>query len=80
MPGDEFLSQCQCAQIYVGGMPAPDTREWKSYCPVHGVDSEWYNSDEQRQRRKTKSQELVDLQKRAREARDDVRNRPNDSE
>lgn len=59
---------CTCGRIKVGGRPTA-SRNWNPDCDDHGVGSEWYNSPEQKAKRAARSEELRDLQRRAREAR-----------
>ena len=55
---------CICPQLVVGHHLS-EARNWKPSCPEHGVESEWWNSDEQKAKRKADSQRLRDLQARA---------------
>lgn len=58
---------CTCGQIKVGGRPTGN-RNLNLSCEEHGVDSVWYNSPEQVERRKIQNERVRDLQLRAREA------------
>lgn len=59
---------CICARIKVG-MTTTDQRNWNPDCPDHGVDSAWWKSPEQVEKREADSRRLRDLQMRARAAR-----------
>lgn len=59
---------CECGRIAIG-LEVTEIRNWHPECPAHGVESEWWNSDEQRQDRARRRAELVELYARAREAR-----------
>jgi len=41
---------CWCSEVYIGGNRT-GAREWKSDCPKHGLNTDWYESDDQRARR-----------------------------
>lgn len=68
MREDEIGDDCTCARIAVG-MTVTDTRNWNPDCAEHGTASAWWNSEEQRTARASRREHLIDLQRRAREAR-----------
>lgn len=59
---------CACGLVGVGLIVA-EVRNWDPACPEHGVDSEWWKSDEQVHQRFVRRQESLELQRRARIAR-----------
>lgn len=63
---------CRCGVIKVGGKPTHN-RDWTPDCPEHGTASTWYQSPEQIKKRATDNEQLRDLQRRAREARNAAR-------
>lgn len=65
------MSVCRCSKLSVG-----DSRNWNPDCPEHGVDSEWWNSPEQKAKIKAQNDRTRDLQRRAREARNAARDKP----
>lgn len=60
--------RCSCAYIRVGS-ERTTSRNWNPECVEHGLDSTWYNSDEQKKKRSEQSSRLRDLQAKARELR-----------
>jgi hypothetical protein len=63
---------CSCGKIRIG-MEITEHRNWSPDCPEHGLDSEWYRSPEQVQKREEQNARLLDLQRQAREARQRAR-------
>lgn len=59
---------CTCGRLAVG-MTVTQARVWHRDCPEHGVDSVWWNSEEQRTEREARRQRMIELQERARRAR-----------
>jgi hypothetical protein len=59
---------CTCRRILLKGQDS-GSRSLDPDCPEHGEQSAWYNSPEQVERRKQRSQRLIDAQKQARAAR-----------
>lgn len=59
---------CRCARIMVG-MSVTEQRNWNPDCAEHGTSSDWYRSSEQVAARAAQRDRLVDLQRRARDAR-----------
>jgi hypothetical protein len=51
------------------GTTVTESRNWNPDCPDHGVESEWYQSDEQSLRRAEQNRNLRALQIQARAAR-----------
>lgn len=61
---------CTCAPVYLNsGGNEPVGYEWRENCKLHGLDSLWYNSQEQIDKRQRDSAKLIDLQRQASEAR-----------
>jgi len=60
---------CTCGRIAIG-MQVTEQRNWNPDCEEHGVDSDWYNSETQRVKRAAARERTIDLQRRAREARE----------
>jgi hypothetical protein len=52
---------CTCGRISVG-LEVTEHRNWNPDCIVHGINSEWYNTDEQIQRRDEQNRRLRELQ------------------
>lgn len=50
-----------------------DARNWHEDCPVHGLGTDWYNSDEQVRKRQEDRDGLIERYRRAREARNRAR-------
>lgn len=65
MPGQ--MSPCTCGIVRLGAKEVG--RNWSENCYEHGVESEWYNSEEQVEKRKKDRDRLRSLQLQAREAR-----------
>jgi len=66
---DEAASgECGCGRVFLGGMPT-GSRNWDAHCPVHGIESTWYNSPEQIAKRQDDQDRLRELQLRAAEMR-----------
>ncbi|GHD70084.1 hypothetical protein GCM10010317_076620 [Streptomyces mirabilis] len=61
-------ADCTCGRIAVG-MTVTDTRNWHPDCAEHGTASVWWNSKEQQAARAARREQLIGLQRRAREAR-----------
>lgn len=59
---------CSCGRIVLG-LKTTEHRNWNPECEEHGLDSEWFNSAEQRAKRKAQNDNLRDLQRQANEAR-----------
>lgn len=59
---------CSCARIRVG-MELTENRNWDPDCPAHGVDSAWWKSPEQVEKRRVLNERLRSLYAAAREAR-----------
>ena len=51
---------CKCSQIALGNI-ITEQRNWNPDCGVHGLESEWYRSDEQKARRNAEREELIRL-------------------
>lgn len=64
----EPVDDCTCGRIAVG-MTVTNARNWHPDCVEHGTASAWWNSEEQRAARAATRERLIDLQRRAREAR-----------
>lgn len=62
------MAECWCPQIKVGGQ-VTESRNWNHCCPEHGLGSDWYESDEQVEKRRQQNERLRDLQAQARAAR-----------
>lgn len=63
---------CTCGRIALG-LEVTEVRNWNPECPKHGTSSAWWNSTEQRAAREERRVHLTDLQRRAREARQQAR-------
>jgi len=63
-----MMNDCRCGRIKIG-MEVTESRNWNPDCPMHGLESEWYRSDEQSAKRQEQNDRLRDLQRQAREAR-----------
>ncbi|MFB7738240.1 hypothetical protein ACFC08_28405 [Streptomyces sp. NPDC056112] len=50
-------------------MTVTDARNWNPDCTEHGTASAWWNSEEQQAARAARREHLIDLWRRAREAR-----------
>lgn len=59
---------CTCGRIHVGSTTT-ELRNWNPACAEHGVESEWYADPVQVAKRAEDRQRLIDLQRRATEAR-----------
>ena len=59
---------CTCGRIHIG-MKATNSFNWNPDCAEHGVDSDWYADPERVAKRVEDNERLIDLQRRAREAR-----------
>lgn len=57
-----------CGQLYAGNTPT-GAYNLAIDCPEHGIESEWYKSDEQVEKRQRQNERLRELQLQAREAR-----------
>lgn len=65
---DDVADACVCGRVFVGNHDS-GSRNWNPDCPEHGTESEWWNSDEQREVRAAMNDRLRVLQRQAREAR-----------
>jgi hypothetical protein len=61
---------CQCIPVAPNCNANPGASEWSRDCPMHGVDSDWYNDLHQVEARARRRRELIDLQSKARQARE----------
>jgi hypothetical protein len=59
---------CTCGRLHVGNI-VTESRNWNPDCLTHGLGTEWYRSPEQAAKRQAQNERLVDLQRRAAEAR-----------
>lgn len=59
---------CKCSYIKVGWVKT-DSRAWSYDCPEHGVDSPWYKSEEQAQKRQMDDRRTRAMQAEARRVR-----------
>lgn len=64
-------NDCSCGRIAVG-MTVTENRNWNPDCATHGLQSAWYRSPQQVQRRAQQETELREMYRRAREARSRV--------
>lgn len=62
------MAECVCPQLKVGG-ELTGGRNWNPDCPIHGLNSDWWISPEQTEKRRLQNERLRDLQEQAREAR-----------
>ena len=62
------MPDCTCHPVGVG-LGKPQGLDWQPDCREHGLESDWWNSKEQIDRRAADRLYLLDLQRRAREAR-----------
>lgn len=70
---------CGCSPVFLNGLSGKSVGyEWRERCLVHGLESAWYNSPEQVSKRAQRNADLVDIQRQAREARKNVRNKSGD--
>ena len=61
------MTECTCPYIHVG-MKKTDSRNWSPKCLLHGIESEYWNSEGQKAKRKAMSERTIELQRLAREA------------
>lgn len=66
------MSPCTCRRLKVG-LTVTDARDWDCECPLHGTGSQWWNDPERVAKREADRLRLIDLQRRAREARQSAR-------
>jgi hypothetical protein len=67
-PKARLMTTCTCPYLKVGGRPT-ESRNWNPDCAEHGLQSEWFQSDEQKRKREAQSIVLRGLQAQARAAR-----------
>jgi hypothetical protein len=65
---DSPMDACTCGRIMLGHTDS-GSRNWNPDCEEHGVNSAWYNSETQMVKRAAARERTIDLQRRAREAR-----------
>lgn len=59
---------CHCPQLAIG-LEVLETRNWNPNCPLHGTESEWWNSDTEKAKRATARLDLIARQEEAKIAR-----------
>jgi hypothetical protein len=59
---------CTCGRLAVG-LEVTENRNWEPTCPEHGIESVWWNSDEEVAARAARNARLKELYVLAREAR-----------
>ena len=59
---------CRCGRIMLGS-EATEHRNWNPDCPEHGLESDWWKSSEQVEKRRVDSERLRNLWAQARAAR-----------
>ena len=64
-----MTSKCICSHIQIGTKTS-NAKNLNPDCPLHGIDSMWYNSPEQVKKREERSQRLRELYDAARKARE----------
>jgi len=62
------MTECSCPRLALG-LQVTEARNWNPDCPEHGIESPWWHSEEQRAERAASRSRLLELQRRAREAR-----------
>jgi hypothetical protein len=72
------VSTCKCGRIHIGST-ATEHRNWNPDCPEHGVNSEWWRSPEQVEKRRVQSERLRDRQIQANRARQGKRDEGSDT-
>ena len=74
MPEDHSPTgdMCQCPRIALG-LEITEARNWSPRCPVHGLESAWWDRPEQRERRAKQAERSIALQLAAAEARRQAR-------
>lgn len=61
-------NRCICARLRVG-LEVTEQRNWNPDCAEHGTESAWYSDPERRAARDSQNVRAVELQRRARELR-----------
>lgn len=62
------VDPCHCPHLALG-LKVLEQRNWNPDCPVHGTDSEWWNSEDQQTRRAVRRHDLIAKQALARRLR-----------